>query len=123
MGEEPGIDTWSGSSGRQSDTEVTRTQFRSRARALFRRYLEAEAMGQLPDHQQAFIDRNAQQSPAGRYWLLVLLERREREVASGSGDPAATGLDPFTAEDLGRVEAENDAAREHAGDPGEHPAP
>ncbi|MFO1466386.1 MAG: hypothetical protein U1F35_08100 [Steroidobacteraceae bacterium] len=123
--EEPKADTWSGASGgRQSDTEVTRTQFRSRARALFRRYIAATEMGRLPDHQQAFIDRNEKRSPAGRYWLLVLLERREREITSGIEDPAAAGLDLFAAEDLTRVEAEYEAeaARRSAADLGGSPA-
>lgn len=105
--QEPAADTWSGASGRSGpDTELTRAEFRGRVRTLFRRYIAASQMGRLPDHQQAFIDRNEQQSPAGRYWLLVHLEQHERQAAGGIDDPVAAGVDPFTEEELRRVEAE-----------------
>jgi len=109
--QEPDADSWSAPSGGiRPEAELARTEFRGRARTLFRRYLAAAAMGQLPDYQQAFIDRNEQQSPPGRYWLLVRLEEHERRCAGGIDDPVAAGIQPFTEGELRRLEAEAAAA-------------
>jgi hypothetical protein len=104
--EEPAADSWSGASGGGgSDTELTRAEFRGRARALFRKYLQAQDLGQLRSYQRAFIDRNEQLTPEQRYWLIVHLRYYERSVARGIEDPAAAGLDPFTDAELRRLEA------------------
>jgi hypothetical protein len=106
MDEEPAADTWSGASGgRSPDNELTRADFRGQVRALFRRYIAAAEMGRLRDYQQAFIDRNELLAPAQRYWLVARLQLKERQLGGGADDPVAAGVDPFTENELRRVEA------------------
>lgn len=106
--EEPAADSWSAASGGAgAENELTRAEFRGRARALFRRYHAPGATQVLREHERAFIERNENLSPAQRYWLLVHMRHYERLVRRGVEDPVAAGLDPFTEEELRRLETKN----------------
>jgi hypothetical protein len=103
--DEPAADSWSAASGGGgSDTELTRAEFRGRARALFRRYHVTSEPQPLRDHERAFIERGEQLSPAQRYWLVVHLRHYERRIRRVAADPAVAPLDPFTEAELRRLE-------------------
>ncbi|MCC7461073.1 MAG: hypothetical protein IT480_01285 [Gammaproteobacteria bacterium] len=103
--DEPVADSWSAASGGAGcDTELTRAEFRSRVRPLFRRYHPPDVKQMLRDHERAFIERCERLTPAQRYWLTVHLRHYERQVRRSVDDPAAAGLDPFTDAELRRLE-------------------
>ena len=104
--DEPAADSWSAASGGAgAENELTRAEFRGRVRALFRRYHPPEAAALLRDHEREFIERAAALTPEQRYWLVVHLRHYERQVRRGVDDPVGGGLDPFTDEELRRLES------------------
>ena len=104
--EEPAADSWSAASGGAgSDTELTRAEFRGRVRSLFRRYHAADTTHALRDHERAFLERNEGLTASQRYGLVVHLRHYERQVRRAVEDSAIAGLDPFSDQELRRLEA------------------